>query len=637
MDEIIGLLIADDPSLVRQIAAAASDVTVTDAILRIKIYPSFQDAYQDFEHQKWGRNEFLVLLVQGGPHLDCTDGSFKEWTEYFPFTPLISILDEGQEGFGQQTLEWGASDYLLPVDITPHGLARAVHHALACRRFQRKLDGQTAFLERIFDALSVGIVTLDEERNILLANQAARETLHLLTRDSTQGPLRYLGALPIQDLLGDERDFSAREITLQGPPQRIFEVHATPSPLARDQDGWTLLLRDITQAKQVQETAEKQNRLAAVGQLASGIAHDFNNIMGAILLYSELIFAHADLDERDRERLQTIMEQTKRAAGLTRQILDFSRSGLLEPHRMDLVPFLADMRCLLQRTLPENIQIELHTEEDICIIHADPIRLRQVFLNIAFNARDAMPEGGILSFSIRRHYFSEDQITPALEMPPGDWISIEIKDTGVGIPESIMPHIFEPFFTTKAPGEGSGLGLPQVYGIIKQHGGHVEIESRVGQGTQVILYLHAHQGGEDVAVIKDPKPKDLAVKGHVLVVEDDHPTRIAIGEVLRQHGFQVTLAANGEEALCAIDAGPGSVDLVLSDLVMPGMGGMKFIQRLRNELREAQIVVMTGYPLGMHTRELLQQGGIGWLVKPLRSEALLKAVGGIMPKHEIRG
>jgi len=630
--EVTGLLIADDPVVVGQADASAAGAGLPGSTFRMMVYPSFEAACADRE-----RLDPQILLVQVDPQADCPQSSITQCINLFPNAPLMVLLREGQEAFGWQALELGASDFLLPSDITPHGMARSVRHALACRRYQLKIDDQAVFFERIFDALSVGIVTLDEDRRVLLANPVARDYLHLLTRGGSQGPLDQLGPLPIQELLGKERDVTVKEIMLLGTPRRIFEVHATPSLFTCDQEGWTLLLRDITQARQVQETAEKQDRLAAVGQLASGIAHDFNNIMGAILLYSEMILAHADLDERDRERLQTIMEQTKRAAGLTRQILDFSRSGLLEPHRMDLVPFLGDMRSLLQRTLPENIRIALHAEDDVCIIDADSIRLRQVFLNIAFNARDAMPEGGTLSFSIHRHRFSEDQNPSGSEMSPGDWIAIEVEDTGEGIPASIMPHIFEPFFTTKSPGEGSGLGLPQVYGIIKQHGGHVEVKSKVGHGTKVIIYLPAHQGQAQVAVIKDPMPGALAAIGHVLVVEDDHPTRIAIGEVLRQHGFQVTLAANGEEALCAIKTGPGSVDLVLSDLVMPGMGGMKFIQRLRNELREAQIVVMTGYPLGMHMRELLQQGGIGWLVKPLRSEALLKAVGGIMPKHEIRG
>jgi signal transduction histidine kinase/CheY-like chemotaxis protein len=412
--------------------------------------------------------------------------------------------------------------------------------------------------------------------------------------------------------------------------QRIFEIHVNASSLGVEEGGWTLLIREVTELRRVQDKANQQDRLAAVGQLASGIAHDFNNIMGAILLYSEMILDRVEMGEKDRGRMRTIMDQAQRAASLTRQILDFSSGGLMEPHLFDLAPFVEEMRALLERTLPENIRIIVDEKGEGYIVNADPVQLRQVFMNLALNARDAMEGGGELRIRLRKRRFGEGNPPPSREMGAGEWLCVTVADTGSGIPANLLPHVFEPFFTTKEPGEGSGLGLPQVYGIVKQHGGSVEIESEIGQGTSVHVYLPARAGTVQTDLIVEEEPVNQPVKGTVVVVEDDPPTRRAIGDVLQMEGYRVLLASDGSEAIEQLERHNGRIDMVVSDLVMPGIGGMALLRQLGKDYPEVKVMLMTGHPLGPATRKLLQERGVRWLAKPVRSESLLAAVAGAL-------
>jgi CheY-like chemotaxis protein len=252
--------------------------------------------------------------------------------------------------------------------------------------------------------------------------------------------------------------------------------------------------------------------------------------------------------------------------------------------------------------------------------------LQQVLMNLAVNSRDAMPDGGELRIKLETLKIDGENPSTTPDMPEGEWVRITVSDTGSGIAQDDIPHIFEPFYTTKPPGEGSGLGLAQVYGIITQHEGYVDVTSEVGKGTSIFLYLPANPGPVEDVVIVDKPAQSGNSKQRLLVVEDDAGARTAVSEALRSYNYDVLSAANGKEALRVIGENQGKVDLVISDLVMPGISGVALYKRLTKDYPEISMLFMTGYPLKGDTRELLEHGGVTWLAKPIHMRSLVRAI-----------
>jgi two-component system cell cycle sensor histidine kinase/response regulator CckA len=386
-------------------------------------------------------------------------------------------------------------------------------------------------------------------------------------------------------------------------------------------------VRDVTQQREAERRAQQQERLAAVGQLAAGIAHDFNNIMAVITLYAGMLARTPDLPAGVYERLGTIHEQAHRASGLIQQILDFSRRAVLERGPMDMTVFLKEQAKLLERTLPESIKVQLVYGKDEYVVNGDPTRLQQAVMNLAANARDAMPEGGRLRIALDRVRFEDVEQAPLPDMLPGEWVTVSVSDTGVGISPDALPHIFEPFFTTKEIGEGTGLGLAQVYGIIRQHEGAIDVKTEAGVGTTFTLYLPA-------LAVSHPQSPPLAreqpQQGHgetILVVEDSAATRQALVSSLEMVGYQVLQAANGQEALALYEQHAGEISLVLSDVVMPEMGGQALLRALKERDPAVRVVLLTGHPLEEREFEDLYALGLrDWVLKPLSVEQLAAVV-----------
>jgi len=390
-----------------------------------------------------------------------------------------------------------------------------------------------------------------------------------------------------------------------------FEVIARPMENGHESEDWVLVINDVTREREVRERLERQERLAAVGQLAAGIAHDFNNIMAIIILYARMIERAEGLSARDRKRLTVLNQQAWHATRLIEQILDFSRRAVLERRPLDLLPLLKEQVKLLKRTLPEHIEIDLYCGQDEYIVNADPTRMQQMLTNLAVNARDAMPKGGTLRIGLERVTIEADK-----------WIRLTVSDIGTGIAPDVLPHIFEPFFTTKEPGKGSGLGLAQVHGIVGQHGGRIDVESRVGEGTIFSIYLPA-LGARPA----EPSPPDVTAipqgRGEVvLVVEDGKSIRAALVESLEGLNYQALEAANGQEALALMGERGEHVALVLSDVVMPGMGGIALFRALREKGWQMPVILLTGHPMGKELDELRAEGLSAWLTKPPTLERL---------------
>jgi signal transduction histidine kinase/ActR/RegA family two-component response regulator len=470
-------------------------------------------------------------------------------------------------------------------------------------------------LEDLVEMLPVGVLLLDENGNLLVTNSLARDFLAHLTPKETIGlTISHLEQYSISEILDQHTDSLPTEITVGDPLRKTFEVQA--QPLGTEIPQWVVTLRDVTQEREFQARVQMQERLATVGQLAAGIAHDFNNIMAAIVVYADLLLMDASLSPSSKERLTIIQQQIQRAASLIRQILDFSRRSVMEQRKLDLLPFLKELEKLLRRTLPETITVELIHQDDEFIIMADPTRLQQVFMNLAVNARDAMPNGGILRFEMSYLNVLAGDIPPTPDMPPGKWLHAIVADNGLGITLEDQSHIFEPFFTTKPIGEGTGLGLAQVYGIIKQHGGYIDMISQVGEGTQFNIYLPAYSEDElEPQKIEDPLELDGDGKT-VLLVEDDLATRKALEAMLTAHNYYVLVAENGTKAIEHLEKNASSVVLVVSDIVMPKMGGLDLYEILRSRWPQIQVLFITGHPLDEKNQKILQQGEVRWLQKP---------------------
>jgi signal transduction histidine kinase len=462
--------------------------------------------------------------------------------------------------------------------------------------------------------------------NVVLANPSGHEYLALLADGREGQSLTHLGDRPVSELLPLWSRRLAVDINLQGRSPRVFEVHANPGKTAKQEGGWTLLIREVTDAREAQRRVELQDRLAAVGQLAAGIAHDFNNITGTILLMSSAMIGAGNLTEKDRERATTVGEQAKRATSLTQQILDFSRRTVMQPQPMDLVSFLKEFEKLMSRTLPENIRMTFPAAMEEFVVSGDPGRLQQVLMNLALNARDAMVEGGELSFELDTIRLKPGERPPYRDMHAGEWVRLRISDSGTGIAPDVLAHVFEPFFTTKEPGHGTGLGLAQVYGIVKQHGGYIDVESRVGEGSTFVIYLPALKEGAR-AIAPATEAAEEKGKGETILVVEDEPALLeAIVTALEGLGYHLLTAADGREALAVYEEHAKSIDLVVSDLVMPVMGGKELYRTLRENYPDLKMVLMTGYPLGKGTRELLDQQRVTWVQKPLDIAKLSQVV-----------
>ena len=363
------------------------------------------------------------------------------------------------------------------------GLANVAAIAIENARLLEQAHTQAQQVREIIQTVPDGVVVLTPERRVLMINPTAAGMMAVLAAHVTVGEvLTDLASTSLIDLLTPPPDGSWHSLSAGGSHPSHYEVTARSIEGSGQLQGWVLVIRDVTMEREVQTRVQQNERLAAVGQLAAGIAHDFNNIMAIILLYAQMSRKLADIPPVMRERLDIIGQQAEHATELISQILDFSRSSVLKRAPLDLRVFVKAQAKLLDRTLPESIKVEVGFSGRDFMITADPTRIQQVIMNLAVNARDAMPDGG--TFSIAISSVEIDDINPAtLSVRPGTWIRMDVRDTGTGIMPEVLPHIFDPFFTTKGPGEGTGLGLSQVHGIIKQHDGEIGVTSVMDEGN----------------------------------------------------------------------------------------------------------------------------------------------------------
>jgi PAS domain S-box-containing protein len=429
-----------------------------------------------------------------------------------------------------------------------------------------------------------------------------------------------------------------RRVLESGEPQTIEEtatmrgvsrVFLTSRGVYRDAQkqiiGLVGFSRDVTELKRLEQQFRQAQKMEAVGQLAGGIAHDFNNLLTAIIGFGEMAFNGLDPADPNRELLSEIRRAGQRAANLTRQLLAFSRKQVLRPEVVSLNGLLCDVIKLLQRLISEDIEIALSPDETLGLAVVDPGQFEQAVINLAVNARDAMPHGGRLSIETRNVAIDADYASVREEVEPGSYVMVAVSDTGSGMDEETRARIFEPFFTTKAVGDGTGLGLAMVYGFVKQSGGHVEAYSEEGHGTTFKIFLPRVFDAEAMP----PLAEDAAPipKGHetVLLVEDEEAVRNLSRRVLQSAGYTVLVARHGPEAILLASQHEGQIHLLATDLVMPRMSGLEVASQLSQTRPDIRILLMSGYP----NEAVIRHGvpaGAKLLQKPFNAVALARAV-----------
>jgi two-component system, cell cycle sensor histidine kinase and response regulator CckA len=383
--------------------------------------------------------------------------------------------------------------------------------------------------------------------------------------------------------------------------------------------------RDITARERLEGQLRQAQKMEALGRFAGGVAHDFNNLLTAIQGYTSLIMMDLAPHDPHREDLEEIRKASERAAALTRQILAFSRRHVIEPMTIDLNQTIMDLERLVPRLIGEDVAVVIALDPELALVRADPRQVEQVVLNLVVNARDAMPDGGRLTLETAGELVTESDPRASPDLPPGRYAVLTVSDTGTGMDPAIVPNIFDPFFTTKEPGRGTGLGLATVYGIVKQGGGHVEVETAPGAGATFRLYFPAATAESTVAAapsVAGPGPRGSET---VLLVEDEESVRVFASKALEKQGYRVLQARHGRDALLRLSEHDGPVHLVITDIVMPEMGGGELARRLAGERPEVPVLFMSGY-----TDDEVAQRGLGteqgFLQKPFTSDGLARKV-----------
>ena len=486
----------------------------------------------------------------------------------------------------------------------------------------------------LLDLLPLGLALVDRDGRFLTMNKAFKVAGGI---GHGQTPA-YPGDLVIKEdkaAVADAVRRNARGPAMSG--DLPIRLHAQPGePVALTVAGLRglgdaavlLLLKDNSEEAKLKRQVAQATKMQAVGQLAGGVAHDFNNILTAIIGHCDLMLMRHAPGDSDYDDIQQIKSNSNRAAGLTRQLLAFSRQQTLRPQVLQLPDVVSEVSHLLKRLLGETVQLVLKHGRDLFPVRADPGQLEQVIVNLAVNARDAMASGGGGKLTIQTYSVKAGQVAELGSdiLPVADYAALSIADTGTGIPANVLGKVFEPFFTTKEVGKGTGLGLSTVYGIVKQSGGYIFADSKVGEGTRFTIYLPAHQVEAKAGRTRSAKPQESELwgTGTVLLVEDEPMVRTVAERALTRHGYKVLTAANGEDALAILGRGD-PVDLLISDVVMPLMDGPTMVREARKDHPDLPILFMSGYA-EEQLRKSIDIDQMAFLPKPFSVQELAKAV-----------
>jgi two-component system cell cycle sensor histidine kinase/response regulator CckA len=512
---------------------------------------------------------------------------------------------------------------------------------------------------RFFQNTPMAIATVDKHGRIARSNARFARLFQSVFRSEASGDRSILavvaerdrGALEtaIRKAAEGQGEIAPVDAALDGPGERFasFFVTATEEPEEREQEAAIVYALETTQQRTLENQVNQQQKMETIGRLAGNIAHDFNNLLGAIMMATDfLLNAHKPTDPSFGDIMQ-VKQNANRAASLVRQLLAFSRKQTLRPQVIDLGEALSDLTVLLRRLIGENVTLNVPQVRDLWSVKADVGQFEQVIINLAVNARDAMPFGGQLTLRTC-NIAADDSRREHKAMPAGEYVLVEVEDTGTGIAPEIIDKIFDPFYTTKDIGKGTGLGLSTVYGIVKQTGGFIYVDSEVGKGTVFRIFLPRHvAAADDVETPELPETTapaiaaavlatgdlrqrsvatDLTGHGTILLVEDEEGLRALNARGLASRGYTVIQAGNGLEALQKLEKQRGRVDLVVSDVVMPEMDGPALMKELRKRNPDIKIIFVSGYAEDAFDKNLPDHKQFNFLPKPFTLKQLVTAV-----------
>ena len=587
----------------------------------------------------------LALALDRGPYdlvitdygLGFTDGFtlLDSLKAQWPDVPVILCTGTLSEEIAVEALRKGLDDYILKDPQRFMRLPAAARSAIDHARQRAAARAAERRYHELFDGAPVGLIRSLPDGGLLAANAAAARILgypsvsELLDANGAQLWADPEDRRKVVALL--ERGESVQNREIQGRRQdgAVIWTSINVRPV-KDSTGRILhfewSISDITERRQLESQLRQAQKMEAVGQLAGGVAHDFNNLLTVIGGRCYLMLGRLPADDPLRREVELVRSAAERAARLTHQLLAFSRKQVLEPRVLDLNETVAGIEPLLRRLIGEHIEIGVARGAGLGRVKADVGQLEQVILNLAVNARDAMPQGGRLTLGTSNATVDEAAVRRAPEFEPGDYVVLSVTDTGHGMDAATRAQIFEPFFTTKEIGKGTGLGLATVYGIVKQSGGFIEVESEPGRGATFKVYLPCVE--EALGVAEAGKPAGARLKGSetVLLVEDDEALRTLAREILAVQGYTVIEASSPLEALRLHRRHQGHIDLLLTDVVMPEMNGQQLADRLKNARTDMAVLFMSGY-----TGAALSQRGGGefvghFLQKPFTPDGLSRRV-----------
>jgi PAS domain S-box-containing protein len=403
---------------------------------------------------------------------------------------------------------------------------------------------------------------------------------------------------------------------------RIFDAALSNLLDVPGVEGIVVNTRDITEQAALEGELRQAQKMESVGQLAGGVAHDFNNLLTVITGRIDFLIGAPNLDEEQESDLAEIKKAAERAAELTRQLLAFSRKQLLQPRVLDLNRTLDEFEPMLRRLIGEDIRIRIEHGHELGCVSADPGQLQQVLLNLALNARDAMPAGGVITFRTANEITGNGSGSPPIPVEPGEYVMLEVTDTGLGMDSATQARIFEPFFTTKGQGKGTGLGLSTVYGIVKQSGGGISVASNPGAGTIFRVFFPRTAGFALAETSQGPEDQSLSGTETILLVEDESSVRNLVERVLKARGYVVLAAENGGDAIRLASDPAQGVDMVLTDIVMPEMNGRELVEALHAKRPALRVLYMSGYTDDEIVRRGLNDPGMSFIQKPFTADNL---------------
>jgi two-component system, cell cycle sensor histidine kinase and response regulator CckA len=547
--------------------------------------------------------------------------------------PTVVLVPREEERLGKQLLKEGATEYLLKENIDWESLRIALRYAMEREQAASAVRRCEQRFQDLFENTKDILFTLDLDGNITALNRSGEEALGLSRSDALHhniksfvAPEHQTACREMMQRILDEQPLQHFEINLVGKDGRkaIFEASARLVQSGGKKEGVQGIARDVTERRHLENITRQSQKFEAVGRLSGGLAHDFNNLLCVISGHAEALSERLDPTDPIINHVNQIKKATDSAATLTRQLLAFSSKQVIHPRILDLNSVIVETGKLLGRLIGEHVEFITALDPALGHVRVDPVQIEQVFMNLVLNARDAMPQGGKLTIETSNVTLDENQKSKHSYVPAGNYVQFSVTDTGCGMTGETLTRIFEPFYTTKELGKGTGLGLATVYGIIKQSGGFIWVYSEFEHGTTFKIYLP--RVDTPLTPLRPSKPLKGAQTGTetVLLVEDSEPLRTLTKEILERSGYTVLEAENGVEAIQVANNSPGPIDLLLTDVIMPNMGGEQLAAELLRTRPNLKVLSMSGYP----------NDGVAWsgtlasavvlLEKPFSREILMR-------------